>query len=630
MQRRIDTSRAAKDDSSNDPNTKLEKVQDCRIFLHSFFSCFSGFCFSHSDSCIILIKPDIMPTITRVFPYLVIFAVVTILLVQNGWSPARTHRLSYHYVKSTYNWANHPWKQPIPAAEMTRLPAGNPLQLPQIQHDFNGGSEAILKRGVAFQKPRQRAVKGAFERAWRAYTKSAWGWDELRPIAMSGKNTFNGWAATLVDSLDTLWLMGFQSEFYQAVEYVATIDWNNVTDPRCNLFETNIRYLGGLLSAYDLSEEAVLLDKAIELGDMLYSTFDTPNHFPPHTFGFDEAKARTLEAEAYQSAAGIGTLSLEFTRLAQLTGDFKYYDAIDRIKKAFHRVQDTTLLPGMWPNFIDVRDNFETPNNNFRLGGDGDSLYEYLPKMHILLGGLDPVYEMMYRPAVDTVKARLLYRPMLPDQDDILFLGTAIVSPNDRVELIPELEHLTCFAGGMFAMAGKTFGIDKDVQIGEKLARGCAWAYQQFSAGIMPEKAQLLKCETLDGCEWDEERWRRQSGGGPWPKGYRFVEDKRYLLRPEAIESLFILYRVTGKQDLQDLAWAMFEAIDRNTRTEHAYGALMDVTASEPSQEDSMESFFLAETLKYFYLIFSDPGYISLDEWVFNTEAHPFKRPLPS
>jgi len=108
-------------------------------------------------------------------------------------------------------------------------------------------------------------------------------------------------------------------------------------------------------------------------------------------------------------------------------------------------------------------------------------------------------------------------------------------------------------------------------------------------------------------------------------------DDEALLLtqfhRPEAIESVFILYRITGDRALQEAAWQMWEAIIKHTITHIAHAALDDCTTESPTKSDRMESFWMAETLKYFYLIFSDPDVVSLDEWVLNTEAHPFRRP---
>ncbi|EFQ25463.1 glycosyl hydrolase family 47 [Colletotrichum graminicola] len=580
------------------------------------------------------------PPTYRVLVLVVVFVVLSVLLlrdepVQLDDNDDDDDSVDYPILqatKSSYDWSTHPLKHPVPLVEMARLPNGAPLDLPKIQFEFaTDRPDGLVRRDLGTSRSRRHEVHKAFMKSWQSYTRHAWGYDELQPLSLRGKNRYNGWGVTLVDSLDTLWLMGLYDDFNRAVVYVSTIDWNNATESRCNVFETNIRYLGGLLSAYDLSNEQVLLDKAIELANMLYAAFDTPNRFPPYTFSFAELKAGRVLPDPYQSSAAIGSMSLEFTRLAQLTGDFKFYDAIERIRLAFDRMQEETMLPGMWPNYINVRDGFQAPDNNiFKLGGDDNSLYEYLPKMHVLLGGLDTSYEKMYRGAAKAAKAHLLYRPMTPQKDDILLLGTAIVNEKLlKIDQIPDVEQISCSAGGMFAMAGRLFDIPHDVEVGDKLARGCAWAYKSFKSGLMPEKAQVTKCDTVEGCEWDEQKWAAQSSQRA-PRGFWRVDDARYNLRPEGIESLFILYRITGKEDLLDMAWDMFQAIQMATQTDDAHAVVVDVTYVKSRHDDTMESFFFAKTLKYFYLIFSDPQLISLDEWVFNTEAHPFKRPTAS
>lgn len=87
------------------------------------------------------------------------------------------------------------------------------------------------------------------------------------------------------------------------------------------------------------------------------------------------------------------------------------------------------------------------------------------------------------------------------------------------------------------------------------------------------------------------------------------------------------MYRITGDPSWMEKGWRMFEATIRATRTQFANSAIDDVTQAEPGLKDEMESFWLAETLKYYFLLFSEPHVISLDKWVLNTEAHPFKRP---
>ncbi|KAF7846428.1 hypothetical protein BT93_L4385 [Corymbia citriodora subsp. variegata] len=101
------------------------------------------------------------------------------------------------------------------------------------------------------------------------------------------------------------------------------------------------------------------------------------------------------------------------------------------------------------------------------------------------------------------------------------------------------------------------------------------------------------------------------------------VDDPYNLMRPETVESLFYLWRFTGNTMYQDWGWDIFQAFEKNSRLETGYVGLTDVNTG--AKDNLMQSFFLAETLKYLYLLFSPPSVIPLDEWVFNTEAHPLK-----
>jgi mannosyl-oligosaccharide alpha-1,2-mannosidase len=295
--------------------------------------------------------------------------------------------------------------------------------------------------------------------------------------------------------------------------------------------------------------------------------------------------------------------------------------------------QNQTLLPGMWPAFCDLTTKDLISDHTFTLGALADSLYEYLPKMHVLLGGLVPVYEKMYKEAALTIKNNLLFRPMLPQQDDILFSGTAWIGyDGGATHLQPEGQHLACFVGGMFALGGKLFEIGEHIELGAKLTDGCIWAYRAFSTGIMPEHFSMVTCDTLDGCPWDEQKWRDRVGSDGeaydgLPKGFTNARVPSYSLRPEAIESVFLLYRMTGREELREAAWEMFQSIEKATATDYCNAAIDNVDSQTPRQIDSMESFWLSETLKYFYLIFSPPDVVHLDEWILTTEAHPFKRP---
>ncbi|TFB01396.1 putative mannosyl-oligosaccharide alpha-1,2-mannosidase [Trichoderma ghanense] len=531
---------------------------------------------------------------------------------------------------SSFDWSSIPFR--YPPHNTTRLPSQH-KPLPRIQHHrFAPESPAAAKE----RTKRLVAVKKVFQRAWQAYKTFAWKQDALLPISGGAREQFSGWAATLVDSLDTLWIMGLRDDFDEAVAAVAGIDFGSSTSSRVNVFETNIRYLGGLLAAYDLSGREVLLEKAVELGGVIYASFNTENGMPVDFLSFDAAKlGKGLVVESSVVSASPGTLSLELAHLSQVTGDAKYYSAVARVMDVFYRGQNDTRLPGVWPMSVNMRAGDVVNGSTFTLGGGADSLYEYLPKMHQLLGGGEHKYEAMSRAFLQAADRHLLFRPMLPrgEQDgDVLMPGNVNVDEGGEPVLDPETEHLACFVGGMFGLAGRLFGRAEDVDTGVRLTNGCVYAYRAFPTGLMPERVDLAPCRDRARCPWDEEHWLRERDKRPeWephlPRGFASAKDPRYLLRPEAVESVFYAYRITGRPEFQTAAWDMFTAVERGTRTRFANAAVMDVTraAEELPLEDYMESFWLAETLKYFYLVFSTPDIISLDDFVLNTEAHPFR-----
>ena len=503
---------------------------------------------------------------------------------------------------------------------------------PQIQHHFRPQESGV----AAKYEDRRRVVLRVFKKSWASYKDKAWMKDALKPLSGGYVDQFSGWAATLVDSLDTLWIMGLREEFYEAVQAVASIDFGKSTSMRVNTFETNIRYLGGLIAAYDLSGHEVLKEKAIEVGDLLYVGFNTKNHMPVDFISFHDAKeGLPLIVEDTVVSASPGTITLEFSRLSQITGDNKYYAAVSHVMDMFHDQQNKTKLPGMWPMMVSMVRKDATSGYQFTIGGNADSLYEYLPKAHALLGSTDPSsqkYEVMAKTFMDTAINNLFFRPMTPAQDDILISGNCDVL-EDGPRLDPESEHLSCFIGGLYALGGRLFDNATYLDVGGKLARGCIYAYKSFPTGIMPERYNMVKCPGPDPkapCKYDADLYVEESKKRPQykeglPEGFTTAKDPRYILRPEAIESVFILWRITGDVSYREAAWEMFLAILKETETEMANAAIEDVNKVDSQKTDYMESFWLAETLKYFYLVFADPDLISLDDFVLNTEAHPFR-----
>ncbi|KAI9676924.1 MAG: hypothetical protein M1817_006763 [Caeruleum heppii] len=720
------------------------------------------------------------------------------------------------------HWTQLPEHFPVPSESVIPLPTGKPKAIPRIQHEF-AEEPAAAKAG---REAKLDIVRKSFLHAWTGYKENAWLEDELRPVSGSSRDPFCGWAATLVDSLDTLWIMGLKDDFKEAVKAVNEIDFTTTIRSDIPMFETTIRYLGGLLAAYDVSgqQHRNLLDKAVELAEILMGAFDTPNRMPVLYYRWEPSSAaRARRAGTRVVVAEIGSLSVEFTRLAQLTKEARYYDAVARITNEFEAWQDHTALPGMWPVYVDasgcnrssegtapftfpsytkpivkpsstsaaspatssklgsISEDTElqsarqqlqhsteslssepknkrqldgahvrpedrkqvtlqplisavtggavsgitdcepqgvtSPTGNqrqeFTLGGRSDSLYEYLPKQYMLLGGLNDQYKAMYESSVEAVKKHTLFRPMTPQGADLLMTGPVSVDHQGNITLGPEGGHLTCFAGGMIAIGSKIFNRPDELQIGSKLTDGCVWAYESTKTGIMPELFDAMMCKDAKKCPWNETAYweqldphhrfrqspeqqnlaRRQldvdtavgdidkgnatatmdedteqepslknsqgsADTGPvppsaidspmldvkppptheefvkgriaderLPPGMVQIKDRRYILRPEAIESVFIMYRITGDDYWREKGWEMFKAIQAYTRAEFGNSAINDITTETPILKDEMESFWLGETLKYFYLLFSDPDVINLDAYVFNTEAHPFNRP---
>jgi len=167
-------------------------------------------------------------------------------------------------------------------------------------------------------------------------------------------------------------------------------------------------------------------------------------------------------------------------------------------------------------------------------------------------------------------------------------------------------------------MAAKIFERDDDLSIAVKLMNGCIWVYQKTTSGIMPEEVLHIPCPSLRSCKWDEELRKNFLGKYPTYKTVpgTILTKKYYILRPEAIESVFYLYRITGENRWAEKGWAMFQSIEAATRTEFGNAEVDDVTLEHPPKVDSMQSFWTAETLKYFYLLFSSEDMISLDDYV--------------
>jgi mannosyl-oligosaccharide alpha-1,2-mannosidase len=132
----------------------------------------------------------------------------------------------------------------------------------------------------------------------------------------------------------------------------------------------------------------------------------------------------------------------------------------------------------------------------------------------------------MHEKVIEATKKYLLYRPMIKDSKrDILFSSKVYSRDGSDKDLTADFEitHLTCFLGGMFGLGGKLFNRAGDVEIAKKLADGCVWAYEVMPAGVMPEGAMIVPCQSTKKCEWNETLWYQKL-------------DPNYKWRPQQIE----------------------------------------------------------------------------------------------
>eukprot|EP01065_Artemidia_motanka_P014896 TRINITY_DN18759_c0_g1_i1.p1 TRINITY_DN18759_c0_g1~~TRINITY_DN18759_c0_g1_i1.p1 ORF type:complete len:775 (+),score=234.79 TRINITY_DN18759_c0_g1_i1:39-2327(+) len=494
-----------------------------------------------------------------------------------------------------------------------------------------------LRRQCGSAEPeRAAAVVDAMKDAWGAYRRDAWGHDELAPLSAGFKDWAPGGVGlTLVDSMDTLWLMGLREEFNEAAWWVEE-SLDLLKDAHMSVFELSIRVIGGLLSAYTMSADEALLAAARRAADALLPAFETPSGIPVSLFNpltrtskyYGWTRDHALLAEA-------GTLQMEWRLLSWLTGNETYDRVVTKAMDVFAAApRPRGYRDGLLPIFIDVKSGTMS-TNLYSVGGMGDSFYEYLLKQWLQAGNGMHAKARVDRAAVQDKRAardaRATYkrysgmwnssmygirRWLVGRAGGKYFVGQRVGSVHRH-----RMDHLSCFLPGLFALSVHAQGDEATndpkmgwggrgtaLQLAESIMATCIEMYDT-PTGLPPEDVLVLEGRVVPA-------------------------HKFYLLRPETIESLFYLWRVTRKQRYRDVGWRFFRALMQHCRTPRGgFHGLESVYDSPTEAKDQMESFFTAETLKYFYLLFSDDGALPLDEWVFNTEGHPLPvvpEPRPS
>jgi mannosidase alpha-like ER degradation enhancer 2 len=414
-------------------------------------------------------------------------------------------------------------------------------------------------------------VRQEFLHAWSGYKQYAWGHDALKPLSKS----YHDWYSSSllmspVDGLDTMILMGMTNEAAATRKY---IDENLSFDRDMFVknFEITIRLLGGLLSSYQLTGDKRLLDLADDLGTRLLLAFNSPTGMP---YVYVNLKTGAVRGED-TNPAEVGTLLIEFGTLSKLTGKPIYYEKAKRAVIELYKRRSSIGLVG---SGINVRTG-EWTDPVSHIGGGIDSYYEYLLKAWLLFGDED--CHRMWKTSIEAINKYLADETLTG-----FWYGQANMNTGARVGT--NFGSLDAFFPGTLALSG-------DLDRAQKLEDS---AYKMWTTfGIEPEE---LNYKTMQ------------------------IADTGYELRPEIIESAYYLYHFTGAPKYREMGKTFFDSLTKYCRTEVAYAALSDV--KKKTEKDEMESFFLAETLEYLYLLFAPPDTLDLNQIIFNTEAHPIRR----
>ncbi|XP_030262169.1 mannosyl-oligosaccharide 1,2-alpha-mannosidase IA [Sparus aurata] len=445
-------------------------------------------------------------------------------------------------------------------------------------------------------RERRAKVKEMMKHAWDSYRRYAWGSNELRPVSKQGhsSNLFGSIkGATIVDALDTLYIMEMFEEFDAATDWVEkNLDFN--VNAEVSVFEVNIRFVGGLLSAYYLSGKEVFRRKAVELGEKLLPAFKTPTGIPWALLNLKSGIGRNWPWASGGSSilAEYGTLHLEFMHLSKLSGNPDFAQKVMNIRKVLNRLDKPQ---GLYPNYLNPNSG-QWGQHHVSVGGLGDSFYEYLLKAWLMSDKTDEEGKKMYYEALQAIETNLMRKSSS---------GLTYIAEWKGGLLEHKMGHLTCFAGGMIALGADGAPSDKtghQMEQAAEIARTCHESYARTALKLGPEAFRF--------------------DGGVEAIATR-QNEKYFILRPEVIETYMYMWRFTHDPKYREWGWEAIQALEQHCKVEGGYSGIRDVYASTPNHDDVQQSFYLAETLKYLYLLFSDDDHLPFDHWVFNTEAHP-------
>ena len=414
-------------------------------------------------------------------------------------------------------------------------------------------------------------VRTEFLHAWNSYERYAWGHDALHPLSKTPHDWYGqSLLMTPVDALDTLILMNLDAEAAKAKALIVS-NLSFDQDIYVKNFEITIRLLGGLLSSYQLTGDKRLLRLAEDLGNRLLPAFNSPTGLPYVYVNLRTGQVR----DPVTNPAETGTLLLEFGALSKLTGKSVFYDKAKRALIETYKRRSPLGLVGQGINV----ETGAWADTDSHISGGIDSYYEYLWKCWLLFG--DKECRDMWNASIPAINK---YLP--DDTGGELWYGHADMQTGRRTETT--YGALDAFFPALLALSG-------DLERARRLQASSFKMWNLYD--IEPE---ILDYRTMR------------------------VITATYHLRPEIVESTYYLYHFTRDPQYRQMGEKLFNDFVKYCRVGAGYAALADVVTKQ--QRDEMESFVLAETFKYFYLLFAPARTLEFNKVVFNTEAHPLRR----
>ncbi|MDT5038571.1 MAG: hypothetical protein QOE03_3756 [Micromonosporaceae bacterium] len=425
-------------------------------------------------------------------------------------------------------------------------------------------------------RPVAQDVRRELRRAWQTYRRHAWGHDQLLPLTNSFSEFFDDAhpvGLTIVEALDTLYLMGLDRELADGVEWIREhLDFTAVST-EVQIFETNIRMVGGLLSGYLATGEKVLLRKAKDIADILLPAFETSPTGMPYRF---VVPSTGVLSGTTNVLAEIGTIVTEFGTLSRLVGDPRYFRAAKKAQQAVFDRRSALDLVGTEINI----ETGEWTNPSARVDPPVDSFFEYLWDGWDLFGDRD--LKRWY----DVLTAAILRH------ETEVFNGHLWLhrSNMDTGELESRrTSELTSFYAGLLGQSG---------HLREGEAYFDSWTAMLDSFELLPEGLDYsVPAATSPGNQ----------------------------LRPEYVDSAFTLWLVTGKERYRERAFEYYRRQKNASRTDGAWTIITDVTTTPPTQGDLTSGYWWSEQMKYWYLLFSDAPRFDYRHNYLSTEGNVFR-----